>query len=83
MFVREDFLTVDEAAEDFGVSSNAVRHWIKKGYIPDKYVELHGGRYFLAKEGLELWREALRGSKIIKGRKLPFWDSILNAYQHA
>ena len=81
MFKREDFMTVEEAAKDFGASGIAVRRWIRKGYIPAKFVEVHGGQYFLAKEGLELWREALKGSNVMKGRKLPFWDSVLNAYQ--
>ena len=82
MFNRDDFMTVDEAAADFGASANGVRRWIVKGYIPAKFVEVHGGRYYLAKEGLELWREALKDSGVIKGRRLPFWDQILNAYQH-
>lgn len=82
MFNRDDFMTVDEAAADFGISANAVRRWMTKGYIPKKYIEVHGGRYFIAKEGLELWREALKGSVPMKGRKLPVWDRFLNAYQH-
>ena len=82
MFVREDFMTVEEAADDFGISPNGVRRWLTKGYIPDRYIEIHGGRYYIAKEGLELWREALKGSVPMRGRKLPVWDRLLNAYQH-
>ena len=83
MFEREKYMTVDEAAADFGASANAVRRWITKGYIPEKFIEVHSGRYFIAKEGLELWRDALKDSGVVRGRKLPFWDKILNAYQDA
>ena len=83
MFIREDYMTVDEAAADFGVTANGVRRWITKGYLPEKFIEVHGGRYFIAKEGLELWRDALKGARIMRGRKLPLWDRIVNAYQDA
>lgn len=71
MFNRDDFMTVSEIAAEFNVSTDAVLRWINKKYLHPSQVEVHGGKYYVNKEEVQQWKNALDGRPPMRGRKLP------------
>lgn len=72
MFNKDDYMTVEEIASDWGMNVETIRRWIRKGYADRKMVEVHGGKYWVHKEEVHRWRAAYEGTYPIKGRRVPF-----------
>ena len=64
MFNRDDYLSIKEAAEQAKVSGESVRRWIRKGYIDQKWVEVHASQYYVHKQGFQDWCEEMKRLKI-------------------
>ena len=80
MFKRDDFMSVLEVAAEFKVGSEAVRRWIRKKYLDPAEVEVHGGQYYVRKEAVQLWKNALDGKQPIRGRRLPALEGFRGIY---
>lgn len=68
MFKREDFMSVVEVAKEFGCSTETIRRWIRKGHAEPSQVEVHGGQYYVTKELVQIWKNALDGRPPMRGR---------------
>ena len=80
MFVRDDFMNVQEIAAEFKVGHQAVRRWIYKHYLSPENVEIHNGQYFVKKEGVQLWKNALDGKQPLRGKRLPALEGFRGIY---
>lgn len=80
MFNRDDFMSVAEVAAEFNVGHQAVRRWIYKHHLPPENVEIHNGQYFVKKEAVQLWKNALQGRQPMKGRRLPALEGFRGIY---
>lgn len=83
MFNRDDFMTVREIATEFKASVDTIQRWIKKKYLDPVYVEIHGGQYFVRKEGVQLWKNALDGRQPTRGKRLPALAGFRGIYSPA
>ena len=67
MFNEDDFMTVPQIAADFKVNTETIRRWIYKGYLEASAVEIHRGQYFVKKEAVQVWKNALYGRQPMLG----------------
>lgn len=71
MFNRDDFMNVPEIAKEFNVTGEAVRRWIHKKYLDPAAVEVHASAYYVRKEAVQLWKNALDGKQPMRGKRIP------------
>lgn len=83
VFNRDDFMNVPEIAAEFRVSGDAVRRWIHKKYLDPIHVEVHGGAYYVTKEAVQLWKNALNGQQPMRGKRLPALAGFKGIYSAA
>jgi DeoR/GlpR family transcriptional regulator of sugar metabolism len=71
MFNRDDYMSVEEIASDWGFSRDTARRWIRK-YADKSFVRLHQGMYYVHKDEVNRWRAAYEGKYPVKGLRVQF-----------
>lgn len=82
VFNRGDFMNVKEIATEFNVDGQTIRRWIQK-YLDPADVQVHRGQYYVTKETVQLWRNALDGKQPVKGKRLPALMGFRGVYSEA
>ena len=67
-FKRDDYMSIQEIAKDWGFSHDAALRWLQK-YADKDAVEVYGGMYFAHKDEVHRWKAAYDG--MYPGVKLP------------
>lgn len=55
VFVRSDYMSVNEIADLWGFSHDTALRWVTK-YADKDAVEVHGGAYYVHKDEVLLWK---------------------------
>lgn len=79
LFVRDDFMNVKEIAAEFNVDGQTIRRWIQK-YAEPASVQVHRGQYYVTKEAVQVWKNALDGRQPMKGKRLPALEGFRGIY---
>ena len=71
-FRRDDYMSIQEIADDWGFSHDTALRWLKK-YADKDAVEVHGGKYYAHKDEVHRWKAAYeRNYMPMKLAQVPF-----------